>query len=342
MISSYEDAVGANAAWIYFSHHWHNGPDGTFPSERAQAIRTRGSVPFIRLMLRDRAEWEGTITSPTRYSLQAIVESQFDSVLMEWMKGAAAYRAPLMVEFGTEVNDSSFPWNGTWNGADAGAPLLFRMAFRHIVHIAERAHADNIQWVFHVSYGDTPDKTWNHLEEYYPGDDVVDWIAVSVYGTHQAGEPMPSFEDTMDDVYPRLASLRDSAAKVRGDTTPKPMIVAEFGTARDHRQAIWAGKAIQAMLCRQSWAALRGFAWWNSNFPNHDGTDSVYMRVESNPQLAGAFRALLKDNPCILEQLTPDPAGGTPRTSGCRPHRLRRPRSRHRHRSRDMAECESG
>ena len=53
-----------------------------------------------------------------------------------------------------------------------------------------KAEADNILWVFHVNYNDWPNESWNRFENYYPGDDYIDWLAVSIYGAQQPSGAM--------------------------------------------------------------------------------------------------------------------------------------------------------
>ena len=52
---------------------------------------------------------------------------------------------------------------------------------------AEGAH--NLQWIWHVNWDDEPETHWNRLENYFPGDDYCDWLAISAYGplTPQTG-----------------------------------------------------------------------------------------------------------------------------------------------------------
>jgi hypothetical protein len=156
----------------------------------------------------------------------------------------------------------------------------------------------------------------------------VSWVAASVYGTHTRDAPLVSFRETMDELYPRLGSLRDSAAKARGDSIPKPVIIAEFGTTQDKRQAAWAHDAIRDMLCEPRWAALRGFAWWNSDFPGARQGDTIRMRVQSNEALRNTFRTLLK-HPCVIRRFAPGAAALHPSIPPrCGPPHARRRRRR--------------
>ncbi len=187
---SYEKAAGKTAAWVDISQHW--GISRKFPAATAAWIRASGSIPSIRLMLWSRKK--DPLPEPV-FTLDAIIKGTFDDDFSAWGAAAAAFGTPLIVEFGPEMNGSWYPWNGSWSGGGEtkgyGDPALpdgpekFRDAYRHIINIMRTARARNILWVFHVNYNDWPNEAWNRFENYYPGDEYIDWLAVSIYGAQQ-------------------------------------------------------------------------------------------------------------------------------------------------------------
>lgn len=286
-IRSYERAVGKKAAWVYFSHEWSDGM--AFPWRTASTIRESGAVPFIRLMARSDTDQDHP--EPV-YTLDRIAGGDFDAELEAWAQDARNFGSPILVEFGTEVNGRWFSWNGYWNGNEAGPPL-FREAYRHIVGIMDAQGASNLVWVFHVDCEDDPDVSWNRFENYYPGDDVVDLIGVSVYGPQTPNDSeRRSFTERMDKVYPRLSAL----------SAGKPIAVLEFGAATGNlrvNQRLWARNALNALIGGR-WPRVAGFSWWNEfwendNNPAHD----TNMRVQDNPGLSKVFRRALRNNPVI-------------------------------------------
>jgi len=291
-VQSYVDAVGQEVAWVYFSHNWFKSR--AFPQATAEMIRDDGAVPFIRLMLRSAAEQN--VAEPL-FTLDAIIAGEFDADLDAWGAAARQFGTPLPVEWGTECNGEWFPWNGAWNGAGAtddfgdpdtpDGPERFVAAYRHIVERIRAAGATNVAFVWHVNDGDVPDESWNRLEQYYPGDGYVDWVAVSVYGPQTPlSDEAPEFTASLDAVYPRLAAL----------SADKPIIVAEFGCtagnplvapdewAEDALSNLWAGR----------WPRIIGFSWWNESWQNdEDPAHDTTMRVQDVAELAAAFRGQL-------------------------------------------------
>jgi hypothetical protein len=285
-VAAYETAVGRKVAWVYFSHNWYRGRQ--FPIDKAHWIRDMGAVPFIRLMLRSDSELEH---ADPMYSLTAIIAGSFDDDLRAWGRAAREYGWPIIAEWGTEVNGRWFPWNGVWNGGAGEGPWRFRQAFRRVVDTIRGEGAANVTWVFHVNDEDDPEEDWNRLEHYYPGDDVVDWVAFSSYGAQSPlDEEWPAFTRKVDALMPRLVRMAPG----------KPVVVAEFGATAGNplgNPSNWADDALAALLAGR-WPSIRGFAWWNETFANDaNPAHDTEMRVQVVPELASVFRMhLTKDN----------------------------------------------
>ncbi len=288
-VQAYEAAVGQKVAWVYFSHNWYAAR--AFPQATAAWIRDHGSVPYIRLMLRSSAD-QALAKKEKEFLLRRIIKGKHDADLRAWADAARDFGSPLLVEYGTECNGCWFPWNGRWNGrarrgygdhGETDGAERFRDAWRHIVTLMREEGADNITWVFHVNWSDGPEKQWNRLERYYPGDDVVDWVAISAYGPQTPMEKwVDAFVDETDSAYARVQSV----------AAGKPVIVAEFGCSAGNPKVApeeWAAPALDALFAAR-WPAVIGFSWWNErwqndNHPQHDTT----MRMQDIPGLAALF-----------------------------------------------------
>jgi hypothetical protein len=255
----YETAVGAKTTWIYFSDNWFESR--VFPSEMCAWVRDLGKIPYIRLMLRsdvDQKHAEKTFT------LEKIIAGQFDADLSAWAHAAHDFASPILIEWGTEPNGNWFGWNAKWNGGAERGPLRFIQAYRHIVDIMRNAGADNLQWIWHVNWYDEPETKWNRFENYFPGEDYFDWMAVSAYGptTPTTRDGSESFAFKMSEAYPRLVKLAPG----------KPIIVAEFGCDLHNHHveaASWAKAALENLLSNR-WPAVIGFCWWNEGWQNDD------------------------------------------------------------------------
>jgi hypothetical protein len=305
-VLSYEDAAGGLAAWVYFSNNWDTEAHAKFPVETAKWIRARGSVPFIRLMLRKSTNEikEANHVEEVdnyRYNLDHVLSTDravnADDKLYAWGIDAKRFATPLIVEFGTEVNNSSHAWNGMWNGREAGADK-FKRAYQHIVNvIRDRAGATNVIWVFHADASPSPDPaaggaTWNTVASYYPGKDYVDWLGLSAYGPQMSDEDCESFHDVMDRGYKELEAAT-------ADDPTKPVFVLEFGITGDHGKCnpgTWVNEALTELLAGRTWPRVRGFSWWNEVFKNGPGKKKTNTRLQSHSRIRNAFRAHLLES----------------------------------------------
>ena len=226
-IEDFEALAVKQIAWVYFSNNWIDGIE--FPHEAVATIHEYSRLPFIRMMAISNYD---RICPDSVYTLQRIIDGDFDEELSEWAQDAKVFGFPLMVEFGVEVNGEWFPWNGAWNGGDTtggygdpaqpDGPERFKDAYRHIIDLFRGEGATNITWVFHVNSGNFPDESWNSKTAYYPGDEYIDWIGISAYGAlskKEARQNWETFTQVMDTYYPELAAISAS----------KPLAVLEFG-----------------------------------------------------------------------------------------------------------------
>jgi len=226
IINDYESLIEKNIAWAYFSNNWNNKIE--FPYDEVQAILSTGKTPFIRMMAR--SEFEEYRIDPV-WNLKDIISGKHDEVLTTWFNEAKDINSNLLVEFGTEVNGFWFSWNGTYYGKGTkneygndnypDGPEIFRDAYRHIIDVCNQAGADNITWFFHFDVNNDPEEDWNDPVLYYPGDDYIDWLGVSIYGPFQRG-------DKYNDLLP--ADLLEKAHKKFIElSTNKPYAILEFG-----------------------------------------------------------------------------------------------------------------
>lgn len=272
VLQGYQDAVGRPLAWVYFSHEWYRGK--AFPRVTAQAIRNRGAVPFVRLHIRSQPVQ--LVTDPT-YTLDRIVAGEFDADLRAWADGAKAFGTPLIVQYGTEINGDWYPWSAPYNGGWTVGPARFRAAFRHIVQVMRAEGADNITWALHYNGENWPaDNPLNIPQSYYPGDDVVDWIGLSIYGNY----------GTTDDRCRAFADLlQQREGEIAQVTTRKPLFIFEVGISSSATfcdPTNWVRAVLDGLLGGR-WPELRGFSWW----------DESDMLVQGNPILQTPFHDVL-------------------------------------------------
>ncbi|PYK31873.1 MAG: beta-mannanase [Verrucomicrobia bacterium] len=247
-VDRYEKAVGAKTAWVYFSDNWFESRK--FPAQMCSWIRDLGKIPYVRLMLRSDVDQKHGEKS---FSLAKIIAGEFDVDLRAWARDAKNFGSPFLIEWGTEANGNWFSWNGKWNGGAVEGPKRYVAAYRHIVDLMRAEGADNLTWVWHVNWLGEPEQKWNAFENYFPGEDYCDWLALN--GTE-------SLYFKLDESYQRLTKLAQD----------KPILIAEFGCDIHNRYlncGSWAKAAFEELFS-EKWPRIVGFCWWNEAWQNDD------------------------------------------------------------------------
>ncbi len=287
-IRSFEKLAGKRLAWAYFSNNWAEGIK--FPEKQIREIINCGSVPFVRLMPRSSFEF-----GPERvYTLQAIIDGKFDSQLREWARRAKQLGFPLLVDFAVEMNGDWFGWSGVYNGGRRtdgygdpsfpDGPERYRDAYRHIIELFRSEGVHNVTWFFHPNSESFPDEDWNRMANYYPGDEYIDWIGVSLYGPifpdeRQYWEEL-NFAERLDKILQEIASFAPS----------KPVAILEFGVIEDKRKPEWIREAFEAI---RNHPKVKAISWWNERWVNDDGSASD-LRINSSPQALQEYRLQVK------------------------------------------------
>jgi hypothetical protein len=229
-----EEALQQPLGVIQFYTAWGDRPDQRFPDRILEAIRGLGSIPVVtwepwltdfenglhpHLPLRDDRDREG---------LAAIAAGTYDFYVDAWAGDAARFGAPILVRLGHEMNDPyRYPW-----GPQNNRPEDFVAAWRHVVERFRAAGAHNVVWVW------SPHVAYEGYEWFYPGDDVVDWVATGAlnYGTVAHWSRWWTFQEIFGQRYEALAAFG------------KPIMIAEFGTlAVGGDRAAWLAQALDAL-----------------------------------------------------------------------------------------------
>ncbi|TYR76943.1 hypothetical protein FZC79_04400 [Rossellomorea vietnamensis] len=172
----------------YF-RYWNYGD--SFPTEWAESVKDTGAALHIAL-------------EPNN----GLGPVKDDAYLRKFARDAAATNTPIFLRFAGEMNGNWVEWNGN--------PSEYIKSFRTVSQVmAEEAYNVAMVW----SPSANPKRTIN---EYYPGDDYVDWVGASIYSVmFFNGDVSKSAEhvnplDSLDDLYTEYADR-------------KPIMISEYG-----------------------------------------------------------------------------------------------------------------
>lgn len=289
-IEKFNNLVGKRIFWAYFSNNWGKNRDGLkFPREKIEVIAETGAIPFVRMMPRQIFD---TAYDKT-FSLQKIIDGNFDDALHQYAKDVADYGDRILIDFGLEMNGNWFPWSGAVNGGGvktkygnpekADGPERFIDAYRHVVDIFREENVENVTWFWHHDVYSEPNVAWNQPKEYYPGDDYVDWVGISAYG------PQNPEEDYWDSFATIMAETQKNILAV---PTTKPRALLEFGVTDHHplgRKSTWLAGAFKYILDKNSPVQFKAISPWHENWEEDDDLWAT-IRLDSSPGATAVFK----------------------------------------------------
>ena len=222
------------------------------PGTRERWTIDEGRTPIVSFKAAAEAPWA------------AIARGDHDAELAAIAEGYLALRAQVFCIFDQSPENS---------GGALGTPTEFAEAYRHIVDTFRSAGVTNVAWTFNLKSTSFP----MLADQYYPGDDVIDWIGTSAYNfaVGPTGRWV-SFASAIDDFL------------VWATPHDKPLIVTEWNSREDPddplRRARWIDEARTTVQATPQIRAMSAF--WSVG----DGTG-----FDSSMAVLDAFRAFAKD-----------------------------------------------
>jgi len=209
------------------------GPESIdgFPRESLEKLIAGGRVPMIT--------WEPwTETFPWTHEqalplarnkdiFRNIADGSFDYYITAFARKLRDLDAPVFLRFGHEMDNPQYPWS-----EDGKVPAEdFIEAWRRMVVLCNKEGASNITFVYNPWRGVAMDK-------YYPGDDYVDWIGLTLLNYGKAGRDgrWHSFDSLYSEFHHYAKGYE------------KPVMLAEFGsTAYGGNAGSWLANAFETI-----------------------------------------------------------------------------------------------
>jgi len=176
-----------------------------------QTVHERGAVPMVSWMSVDVAH-----PADPQYQDAAIAQGSMDAYIRSWADGIRDLGYPVYLRLDHEMNGAWSPYAPGENGNTA-APFV--AMWRHVHDVFRIEGAGNVQWVWAPNV-EFAGQTASYAS-LYPGDDVVDWIALDGYNDPSDGtHPWRSFHDVFAASY----------ADIRALAPNRPLMITETGT----------------------------------------------------------------------------------------------------------------
>ncbi len=297
-IMAFNSETGKQHRLVMFFASWENS-EGMYGFGRAHPrygekyqagwiagqIRDTGAIPMIT--------WEpwkdGAGIYQPAYRLERIISGAYDGYIRRFARDVKRFGTPVLIRFAHEMNGDYYPWSCPLNDNN---PALYVAAFRHVRTIFIEEGAQNAYFVWSPNYASPPrvNPPCNDLEALYPGDDVVDFIGVSVYNWGSDTTRGPGWRD-LDYL---LSDFLDHMARYHPD---KWVIVAETGCAHDRSPqevGAWIERAYRFLATRGNVAAVvyfNDFAYHDPRFTDFRVTTGpIWQNYPVPPEITEAYR----------------------------------------------------
>jgi mannan endo-1,4-beta-mannosidase len=223
---------------------YYSGWPEPFRTGFAENAAKDGAVPLVQL-------------NPTGISIAAIASGRYDTYLHAFAEAVRAYRHPVILSFGHEMNGYWYSWGNSHTPS-----AVFVEAWRHIVTLFRALGTQNVTWLWtintiHKQSGVPSPGPW------WPGSSYVNWIGIDGYYTSSSSVFASIFG-------PTIVAVRA--------LTHDPILIAETSATPASGQPakianLFAGVHLYGLL---------GFVWF-------DTADKVDWRL-SGPAALAAFR----------------------------------------------------
>jgi mannan endo-1,4-beta-mannosidase len=239
-VKAFTMATGVKPDVVVYYSGWRE----PFQAGFAATVARQGAVPLVQI-------------NPTHVSIAAIASGRYDTYLSAYATAVRAYRQPVILSFGHEMNGYWYSWGYTHT-----SPAIFVAAWRHIVTLFRTLGAQNVTWLWTINTIHTKTRVPSP-EPWWPGNSYVNWVGVDGYYTSRSAVFASVFGPTI--VYLRKL-------------THDPILIAETSATP---------AAIQPAKIADLFAGVRlyrllGFVWFNS-------VNNGDWRINSPPAFA-AFR----------------------------------------------------
>ena len=244
--------------------HWFMSWNHDWNPQLVRLASTAGRKPLI--------SWEAH-----QQPVADIAAGKYDDYIRSWARGAAEFGKVIYLRPLPEMNGNWTPWNGD--------PKHFVQAWQRLVNIFRQEGARNVVWVWAPNISDQPKSPENRLENYYPGNDYVDILAMDGYnwGSSRSWSSWQSFAEIFAEPYKRISALGNQEIWIT------EMSSTEIGGDK----SLW----IKNMFAENRFPRLTTIVWFDEN-------KEIDWRVHSSDASLRAFRQGLKaKSPNYLKSL---------------------------------------
>ncbi|PID40461.1 MAG: hypothetical protein CR984_03085 [Proteobacteria bacterium] len=205
-----------------------------------------------------------------RFSYENVLAGDFDSYIRDFTRQLNGFHQTIYLRFMHEMNGNWYPWGGCVNSNRVDRYVA---TWHHVHQLVNRYATCDIQWVWCPYAASCPDTLNNAIQQYYPGNDVVDWMALDGYnwGVDGPGSGWQNFNQIFRNAYEKAILLGD-----------RPMMIAEIGCSENGGdKAAWIADSFQQL--KSSFPRIQMVVWFDTD-------KECDWRIASSQRSLAAFR----------------------------------------------------
>lgn len=205
-----------------------------------------------------------------------VLDGYYDEFLHEYAKDIADFNHPVLFRFANEMNGDWCEYSGYRMSLDT---QLYREMYRYIYNIFEEHNAFNVIWVWNPNGKSFPDFNWNAEEMYYPGNEYVDVLGLTLYntGNFYKGERWATFSELYMPLYEKAIKQYDM-----------PFMITEFSCARKGgNKEKWTEQMLNKI---EKFSNIKFAVWWNGADFTPDGTLARSYYINDSEEMYKVFK----------------------------------------------------
>ncbi|MBN1797337.1 MAG: hypothetical protein JW822_02090 [Spirochaetales bacterium] len=285
-IYAFEKLIGKRVGSVMWYITW----DDAFPVFDCDIVSKLKAMPHLTWEL----FWPSVdnlntraVASPSVTGLDDVLAGRYDEYIDAFARDAGEWGGKILIRFLHEFNGNWYIWGGKKNGGKAGGPQKVVAVWKYVVDRFRAAGAYNVKWIWcpHGPSIDLPEDEWNDLENYWPGEEYVDWIGLDAYNWYPedpwgGARPFRDFDNCFRQLYDECVLIAD-----------RPIMIAEFATCEFSYEGLTKAQWIKQafMKIKNEYPKIKLFTWFNIN-------KELDWRVNSSAEALKAFKQAMADD----------------------------------------------
>lgn len=215
--------------------------------------------------------------------LKELLEGKYDGYISSFVSQVKHWKDIVYLRPLHEFNANWYVWGGEKNGGVEGGPELIKQCWIYIVNKFREQNVENVKWIWclHEPSVGVSLADWNHIKNYWPGDDYIDLLGIDGFNFYPENPERDnpefySFDSLFSEMYKQIISLSN-----------KPIFIIT-GTAEFSREgnisckADWINDAFEKI--RNVYTHISIVAWFHYKY-----NENINWKIDSSDGSLNAF-----------------------------------------------------